>query len=333
MSAAGFVKPMLATLVDAPFDDPDWVFETKWDGFRLIARAAAGSATLYSRNGHDVTADYPSIAQALAACRTPMVVDGELVALDAHGVARFQLLQQARREPARLRYCAFDLLFLDGRDLRGLPLVERKTRLKAALPRGRAVVYSAHVPGSGVAAFRAAEAAGLEGVIGKRADSLYHSGRRSPDWVKLKTGLRQEAVIVGFTAPKRAREYFGALALAVRETAVDRAGRAKPGPGYRFAGRVGTGFSADDLAALHRRLVPLVQATPAVAVSAADARATTWVKPQLVCEVKFSEWTADGQMRHPVFMGLRQDKPARDVVRETADKAPQGPARRRAPRR
>jgi len=319
MSADAFVRPMLATLVDAPFDDQAWVFETKWDGFRLIARAAPGHAMLYSRNGNDVTADYPAIAQALAACKRPMVVDGELVALDENGVARFQLMQQARREPARLRYCAFDLLFLDGRDLRGLPLTERKDRLKAVLPRSRALVFSAHVAGIGVAAFRAAQQAGLEGVIGKRADSLYHSGRRSPDWVKIKTGQRQEAVIVGFTAPKRARAHFGALALAVRDDGEPggKGSGARTPPAFRFVGHVGTGFSVDDLAALHGKLAPLKQARPPVAdLTGLDPKVTTWVKPELVCEVKFSEWTADGLMRHPVFMGLRQDKAARDVVRE-----------------
>jgi len=332
MSADAFVKPMLATLVDAPFDDEAWVFETKWDGFRLIAQAAPGHATLYSRNGKDVTADYPAIAAALAACRQPMVVDGELVALDAEGRARFQLLQQAKREGARLRYCVFDLIFLDGRDLRGLPLIERKKRLKAALPRSNALVFSAHIAGAGIAAFRAAQEAHLEGVMGKRADSLYQSGRRSPNWVKIKTGLRQEAVIVGFTAPKRAREYFGALVLAVHETPAPSATAARRGAdkisdrtsGFRFVGHVGSGFSADDLAALYERLAPLKQTRPAVAVTGVDARPTTWVRPELVCEVKFTEWTADGLMRHPVFMGLREDKSADDVVREVAAEAPRG---------
>jgi bifunctional non-homologous end joining protein LigD len=308
MSAAAFVKPMLATLIEAPFDDADWVFETKWDGFRLIACAVPGKAMLYSRNGNDVTTDYPPIAEALANCKRPMVIDGELVALDAAGVARFQLLQQAKREPQRLRYCAFDLLELDGEDLRRLPLVERKRKLKAALPRARALHFSAHVVGSGVAAFKAAAQAHLEGVIGKRAQSSYQSGRRSPDWVKIKTGLRQEAAIVGFTAPKRSREHFGALVLAVRARG-----------GWRYVGRVGTGFAAADLAALYARLKPLIQKASVVATDAVpEVRATTWVKPRLVCEVKFSEWTSDGQMRHPVFMGLREDKAARDVVREIA---------------
>jgi len=158
-----------------------------------------------------------------------------------------------------------------------------------------------------VAAFKAAHHLHLEGIIGKRAQSPYRSGRRSPDWVKIKTGLRQEAVIVGFTPPKRSREYFGSLLLAMRE-----------GRGWRYAGRVGTGFSTADLAALHAELKPLIQKKSPVTAVVPDARVTTWVRPVLVCEVKFTEWTGDGQMRHPVFMGLRHDKPARNVVRETA---------------
>lgn len=307
---------MLATLVDAPFDDDNWLFETKWDGYRLIARAAPGHVRLYSRNGLDVTADYAPIAEALAACKKPMVVDGELIALDEDGHARFQLMQQAKREPARLRYCAFDLLSLDGRDLRAEPLTTRKRLLKAALPRSRVLVFSSHIEGAGVAAFRAAQAAGLEGVIGKRADSPYRTGQRSADWVKIKTGLRQEAVIAGFTAPKRSRERFGALALALHDPDAG---------GYRFVGHVGSGFSGDDLDALYAKLKPLVRPTPTVSVPREMARPTTWVAPRLVCEVKFSEWTADGMMRHPVFMGLREDKKAADVVREQPSSASRKP--------
>ena len=320
--AGGFIKPMLATLIDAPFDNPDWVFETKWDGYRLIARAAPGEATLYSRNGHDVTSDYPSIAAALAKCKKPMLLDGELVALDEAGLARFQLMQHARREPQRLRYCVFDLLELDGEDLRRQPLLERKRKLKAALPRAAALIFSAHVVGSGVAAFEAAAQSHLEGVIGKRAQSAYHAGQRSPDWVKIKTGLRQEAVIVGFTAPKRSREYFGALVLAVRE-----------GRGFRYVGRVGTSFDAAALASLYGSLKPLIQKASAVATdNVPDLRVTTWVKPHLICEVKFSEWTGDGQMRHPVFMGLRPDKAAREVVREKAARTSRRVGKKRGPR-
>ena len=327
MSKGGFVKPMLATLIDAPFDDGHWVFETKWDGYRVIARAAPGEVTLYSRNGIDVTSTYPAIADALASCRKPMLVDGELVALDDGGIARFQLMQHAKREPQRLRYCAFDLLELDGKSLCDLPLLERKTKLKVALPRSRLLVFSEHIVGAGVTAFAAAAKAELEGVIGKRADSLYHPGRRSQDWVKIKSGMRQEAIIIGFTAPKRAREHFGALALAVHDAGARSKGARA---GLRFVGHVGSGFSADDLGTVYAKLEPLIRKTAVLTAPGLNPRLTTFVKPELVCEVQFSEWTGDGQMRHPVFMGLREDKPASSVRREVSQRA--GVAKRSAAR-
>jgi len=208
---------MLATLIDAPFDDPEWVFETKWDGFRIIAKVTRGVAALYSRNGRNVTKDYPKIAAALAKIRRRAVFDGELVALDKKGRSRFQLLQNAQQTGARLRYCVFDLLFLDGSDLRRLPLLERKSLLRSALPKSAAIRFSQHVKRYGVKAFRSAARRGLEGIMGKLARSRYHSGQRTRDWVKIKSARRQEVVIVGFTKPRRSRKYFGALVLALRK--------------------------------------------------------------------------------------------------------------------
>jgi bifunctional non-homologous end joining protein LigD len=174
---------MLATLTDKPFDDPDWIFETKWDGFRAIAMVEPGEAKLYSRNGLDISRKYPSICKALAAVKHRAVLDGELVALDAHGRSRFQLLQNAEREPARLLYCVFDLLFLDGKDMRQLPLIERKEALKAILPKSKVLLYSAHVAGKGIAAFEKAKRAGEEGVMAKLASSRYRLGVRTRDWL------------------------------------------------------------------------------------------------------------------------------------------------------
>jgi bifunctional non-homologous end joining protein LigD len=296
---------MLATLIDAPFDDPDWVFETKWDGFRIVAKAARGAAALYSRNGNNVTKNYPAIAQALSRSRHAAVFNGELVALDRKGRSRFQLLQNARQEKVRLYYYVFDLLFLDGKDVRGLPLLERKRLLRSALPRSGLVRFSKHVKRYGVKAFRAAKRRGLEGIIGKRAQSRYQSGRRSRDWVKIKTARRQEVVIVGFTKPRRSRQYFGALALALRK-----------GNSWRYVGHAGTGFSAATLKTLHARLKRLVRPKKPFHQSIPNERSTTWVRPKLVCEVKFTEWTKGGQMRHPAFVGMRGDKPATNVVRE-----------------
>jgi len=303
--SGGVPRPMLATLIDAPFDDPDWVFETKWDGFRIVAKVARGAAALYSRNGRNLTGHYPSIAAALSRSRHRAVFDGELVALDRQGRSRFQLLQNALKGKARLRYYVFDLLSLDGRDVRLLPLVERKRLLKSVLPRSAAIRFSKHVKRYGRRAFRAAARHGLEGIMGKLARSRYRSGQRSRDWVKIKTARRQEVVIVGFTRPRRSRKHFGALVLAIRK-----------GGTWRYVGRTGTGFDAGTLASLHARLRLLVRPRKPFRARVPDEGSTTWVKPKLVCEVKFTEWTKDGQMRHPAFIGMRGDKPAADVVRE-----------------
>jgi bifunctional non-homologous end joining protein LigD len=196
------LRPMLATLTDKPFDDPGWIFETKWDGFRAIAVCAPGHAALYSRNGNDVSAKYPSICQALAAIKQEAVLDGELVALDVHGRSRFQLLQNAEREPTRLQYCVFDLLYLDGKDLRDEPLLQRKEALKKILPKSTLLHYSTHVVGDGIKAFNTAKRAHEEGVIAKLADGRYYSGKRTREWLKVKASQEQEVVVVGFTTPR-----------------------------------------------------------------------------------------------------------------------------------
>ncbi|HEV7462525.1 MAG TPA: non-homologous end-joining DNA ligase [Methyloceanibacter sp.] len=299
------LRPMLATLTDKPFDDPGWVFETKWDGFRAIAVAVPGRASLFSRNLNDISKKYPAICQALSAIEHEAVLDGELVALDADGRSRFQLLQNAEREPARLLYCVFDLLYLDGKDLRGLPLLERKEALEKILSKSPLLLYSAHVTGAGIKAFNRAKRLGEEGVMAKLATSRYRSGMRTREWLKVKASQEQEVVIVGFTAPRRSRKYFGALVLAVRE-----------GKGWTYVGRAGTGFDAEMLRSVHAKLVPLITKVNPIAEKVPDAANTTWVKPKLVAEVKFTEWTTAGEMRHPVFLGLRTDKKATDVARE-----------------
>jgi len=300
------LRPMLATLTDKPFDDPNWVFETKWDGFRAVAVAAPGHASLYSRNGNDISRKYPSVCAALAGIKHEAVLDGELVALDENGRSRFQLLQNAEREPARLLYCVFDLLYLDGKDLRGEPLLERKAALEKILPKSPFLLYSAHVVGEGVKAFNRAKRAGEEGVMAKLANGRYYSGTRSREWLKFKASQEQEVVIVGFTAPRRSRQYFGSLVLAVRE-----------GKSWKYAGRAGTGFDTKTLRELHGLLVPLNTKVKPIAEKVPDEANTTWVKPKLVAEVKFTEWTKAGEMRHPVYLGLRTDKPATEVIRET----------------
>jgi bifunctional non-homologous end joining protein LigD len=298
-------RPMLATLTDKPFDDPDWVFETKWDGFRAIAVAAPGHAALYSRNGNDISCKYPTICAALAKIKHEAVLDGELVALDEHGRSRFQLLQNAGRNSVPLLYCVFDLLYLDGKDLRGKTLLERKVALERILPKSPLLLYSTHVAGEGIKAFNRAKRAREEGVIAKLAKGRYHSGTRTREWLKVKSSQEQEVVIVGFTAPRGERRFFGSLLLAVRD-----------GNRWRYAGRAGTGFTHASLRELYEKLTPLVTKTKPVAEKVPSEANTTWVKPKLVAEVKFTEWTEGGEMRHPVYLGLRTDKPASQVTWE-----------------
>ncbi len=298
------LKPMLATLIDAPFDDKDWVFETKWDGFRLVAKATSGNTSLYSRNGNEVTAHYAPVAEALSNIKRSAVIDGELVALDARGRSRFQLLQNALRGKARLRYYVFDLLFLDGGDLRGRPLVERKDRLRAILGRDLLIRYSPHREQHGKAEFAKARRAGEEGIIAKRAAGRYYSGKRTREWLKIKSGHEQEAVIVGFTEPRGSREHFGSLVLGVYDKGQ-----------LVYAGHSGGGFSREMLRTLHARMMKLkTDKKPFTGIPHEEEM--TWIRPRLVCQVKFTEWTRKGEMRHPVFLGLRTDKPARLVRRE-----------------
>jgi bifunctional non-homologous end joining protein LigD len=299
------LRPMLATLTDAPFDDKGWVFEDKYDGFRMVAKIEGGKVTLYSRNGKIISHSYIEVARALEGVKGDAVIDGELVALDSGGVSHFQLLQNALRNQAKLRYCAFDVMFHDGEDLRSLPLLERKKRLRAILPRDKLIAFSRHRKTFGVKFFEEAGRQGLEGIMAKRAVSRYVSGGRTADWLKMKTSKRQEVVIAGFTAPRRTRPFFGALVLAVREENV-----------WRYIGHVGAGFSHKTLEELHGALWKLRITKSPFPEKVKDEAVTTWVKPSLVAEVKFTEWTTSGEMRHPVYLGLRTDKRAGDVIRE-----------------
>ena len=299
------LQPMLATLADAPFDDERWIFEDKYDGFRMVATIEGGGVTLYSRNGKIISQQYVEVAKALEGIKHDAVVDGELIAIGADGISHFQLLQNARRLEAKLRYCAFDLMFQNGSDLRRLPLLDRKKRLKAILPKHKLIAFSRHRATFGTKFFKEADRKGLEGIMAKRADSHYLSGSRTDNWLKIKTSKRQEVVIAGFTAPRRTRPCFGALALAVRE-----------GEEWRFIGHVGAGFNHATLKELYAKLVKLkIQRSPFPKKVRGEA-VTTWVKPSLVAEVKFTEWTNSGEMRHPVYLGLRSDKRADEVMRE-----------------
>jgi bifunctional non-homologous end joining protein LigD len=312
-----FVAPQLATLVKEAPEGPDWVHEIKLDGYRMICRIENGAVRMYSRNRKDWTAKFPGIARALAKLPAKSAwIDGEVVALQPNGVSSFQALQNALSGPAstRLHFFAFDLPYLDGRDLREAPLLERKRALERLLARSpEAIRYSPHVAGSGREFYEQGCRLKLEGVIAKRADSPYVSGR-GRSWVKIKCVMRQEMVIGGFTDPEGARTGLGALLLGVYE----------PGGKLRYSGRVGTGFNEKTLTDLRRRLGKIEQDTAAFANPPRgwEARGAHWVKPALVAEVAFTEWTNEGTLRHPSFQGLRLDKRPRDVVRETPADAP-----------
>jgi len=312
---------MLATLIDAPFDDPDWVFETKWDGVRAICRVDEHRRLrLLSRTGHDLSGIFPELtAIARAVAGVPVTLDGEVIALDAQGRSSFQALQpllNRRRPPPEadrvpVRYVAFDILEHRGRDLTGLPLEERMRILRAALPEipGVATISTA-VREGGKAAFAAAARAGLEGIVGKRLASRYARGR-SRDWVKIKARRQQEFVVGGWTEPRGSRSRFGSLLLGFYEDGV-----------LRYAGSVGTGFDERALEDVSARLHTIGRASsPFAPPPSRLASAVHWVEPRLVAEVKFAEWTRGGRVRQPVFQGLRDDKPPREVVREVAASA------------
>jgi len=302
-------RPMLATLVGEPFDDKDWVFETKWDGFRLITEKRSDTVTLWSRNGINVSRKYAVLTPALQKIKIPCVVDGELCALDEHGRSRFQLLQNALNKKAKLLYVVFDALFVDCKDIRQKPLLERKEILKALLPLDPLLRYSEHLTEFGKREFARAQRAHEEGVIAKRAMGLYYSGRRTREWLKFKAVHEQEVVIVGYTEPRRSRKYFGSLVLAVRD---------KTKKLWVYAGHVGTGFDQASLESLYGTMQPLRTDKKPFDQKVKDEKASTWLIPKLVGEVKFAEWTSESEMRHPVFLGLRTDKKAFDVIREQA---------------
>jgi len=304
----GDVEPMLATLVDEPFDREGWSFEVKWDGFRSIAEVRDGKVRLLSRNAKSQNARFAAVAEALVGLPVDAVLDGEVVAVDEKGRPDFQALQNSMRTgEGRLLYYVFDILQADGRDLRPLPLERRRAVLEKLLPASKVVRLSEAIETKGRAFFRAAEKNGLEGIMAKALSSPYLPGQRSREWLKIKTEKRQEAVIAGFTRPRASRQHFGALVLGVYK-----------GGRLTYIGSVGTGFTERTLADLSARLGPLVSSKSPFAEAPKTNTPVTWVEPRLVGEVKFREWTTDGILRQPVFLGLRDDKGPRQVVREQA---------------
>ncbi len=295
---------MLATLVDAPFDDDDWLFEIKWDGYRAICTVNEDrSMTLLSRNGLDLLARFPDLAGLAGAfASVPIVVDGEIVSLDAEGRSAFQRLQEAQKNRGTvLTYAAFDAIYADGRDLRKQPLEERKALLERSIRDDDLVLYSKHVVGKGKQLFAQAQKKHLEGIVGKKRESTYQE-RRSRDWVKIKAQLEQEFVVGGWTDPRGSRTGFGSLLLGAYD-----------GKKLRYVGHVGTGFSQKVLRELHAKLEKLARKTSPFDTPVEGNVQAHWVKPELVVEVRFTEWTRDRLLRHPAYLGIRPDKDAADV--------------------
>ncbi len=297
------VTPMAATLTDARFSDPAWVFERKLDGIRCIAIAGEDGVRLLSRNGLALDGRFPAIAAALASDPArPFVADGEIVAFDGARTS-FARLQQRGARPATAYLYLFDLLHLAGRDTTALPLRARKGLLRRALRFEGPIRFTPHRNRDGEELFRRACAAGWEGLIAKRADAPYVAAR-SRDWLKLKCDAAQEMVVGGYTRPRGSRTDLGALLI----------GHYADGR-LRYAGKVGTGFTQATLRDLAARLAPLRRDDPPFA-DAPRLRDATWVEPRLVAQVGFTEWTRDGRLRHPRFLGLREDKAPEEVVRE-----------------
>ena len=308
----GEIEPELATLVDAPPPGDDWLHEVKLDGYRILCAVEDGVAKLFTRRANDWTHRFAPLAAAAAKLSvTTALLDGEAVVLKPDGTTSFQALQNALSEErtSELVYYVFDLLHLDGLDLRPAPLTARKEALRALVGsgEGQTIRFSDHVQGQGDGFYRQACRFGLEGIIAKRADAPYRSGR-GKDWLKVKCLKRQEFVIAGFTDPEGSRAGLGALLLGVHDQNGD----------LLYSGKVGTGFDRKLLRDLRRRLDKLERKTPAFAnpPRGAEARRSHWVEPKLVAEIAFTEWTEDGILRHSVFQGLREDKPAAEVVRE-----------------
>jgi bifunctional non-homologous end joining protein LigD len=305
------VRPMLATLARKPFAHPDWIFEVKWDGYRAVAEVRDGDVSLYSRNLLSLGEKFAPVAEALRECRFDAVLDGEIVAVDDRGHPDFQMLQNFPKSGAgHLLYYVFDLLYLEGHDLTGLPLLRRKELLKRVLPSGSRIRFSDHVREDGVAFFKIAKEKGLEGIMAKLGRSPYRAGRRSRHWLKVKTTRTQEGVVAGFTESRAGGRPFGALVLGAYE-----------GDELVCIGHSGGGFGASDLRKIHERLRPLIREECPFKTEPRTNTPATWVRPELVCEVAYTGWTGEGYMRHPVFLRLREDKDAREVTREGAGEA------------
>jgi bifunctional non-homologous end joining protein LigD len=301
---------MLATLSAEIPTGPNWVFEEKYDGIRALAYRTNKKVRLWSRNALDLTAGFPDVAAAVAALPGgDLAIDGELVVFDQKGVSRFQLLQR-RGSGARTGYVVFDLLERDGRPMLKRPLYERRAALEDLLGgSGRGVLrLSRRLGKNGTRAQETAKKKDLEGIIAKDETSIYEPGKRSRSWLKVKLRKESEFVIGGFTAPTGSRAHLGALLVGLYD-----------GPALRYTGKVGSGYARESLTELAKLLAPL-RTDRSPFADAPRLKNATWVKPKLVAQIAFAEWTADGKLRQPVFLGLRRDKSPRECRWEERDR-------------
>lgn len=308
---AGFVAPMLATLTADHFSDPDWIFERKLDGVRAVVVRDQDGTRLFSRNEKPMSSTYPELVAALGS-GPPLVADGEIVAFEG-GQTSFSRLQarlgltdsdRARATGVGVYLYLFDVMVVDGRDVTAEPLRARKTLLRDAVDFTGPIRFSAHRNTDGEAFLAQACARGWEGLIAKRAESRYRPGKRSDDWLKFKCVREQELVVGGWTDPAGSRRGFGALLVGVYD-----------GDRLRYAGKVGTGFDDELLRTLRARFDDLSAEVPPFADDV-RVKGAHWLRPELVAQVGFTEWTRDGRLRHPRYLGLRDDKDPREVVRE-----------------
>jgi bifunctional non-homologous end joining protein LigD len=317
------IHPMLATSIDEPFDGADWLFEIKWDGYRAIAFIEDGKARLVSRNQNNLTPRYPELKDLPKFIKAKTaILDGEVVALDEQGRASFSLMQQrtgfrpggrrgATNADVPVLYYAFDLLYLDGYDLRKLALEERKKKLLSVIVTGDSVRYSDHYEQQGKALFEIAREKGLEGILAKKRDSVYQE-HRSSEWLKIKIRHRMECVIGGYTEPEGSRAYFGSIVLGL----YDKQGR------LIHVGQAGSGFTQESLAEIWKLLKKRETKQNPFYGEVEALRKVFWIKPELVAEIEYAEWT-DGatggsrpKLRAPVFLGLRDDKNPKDCLLE-----------------
>lgn len=315
------IEPMLATLVDKPFDDDEWVYEVKWDGYRAVAFMNKGEVELKSRNDKSYNEKFYPLYEQLKTLKLDAILDGEVVVLDRNGTASFGALQNWRSEAdGDLVYYVFDILWYQGQDLKDMALLERKSILKAVLPKNNSILVSEHFETSGIHFLEEAKKLGLEGIMAKRKDSIYHVHNRSKDWLKIKANKRQEVVIAGFTLNDDSSKLFSSLLVGVYEEKK-----------LIYTGKVGTGFNVKLQKEMMELFKPLIVSKAAFSEEPDVNKPSrfrpnpphatvTWLKPELVCEVSFTELTSDGVMRHPSFNGMREDKRAKNIVLE--DEAP-----------